>query len=120
MPFNYILTNLLVDVPQAVGAIFLDHEGETIECVTREGDPYGLKVEGAYHSIFKRRIGQALDEISVGPVESYIIASDALTSLTQVLQDGYYVVLVIRRDGLTARANYHLRRAAQIIARELA
>ncbi len=120
MPFNYILTNLLVNVPESVGAIFLDHEGETIECVMREGDPYGLKVEGAYHSIFKRRIGQAFDSTGTGPVESYSILADGLTSLTQILQDGYYVVLVIRRDGLTARAEYYLRRAARVIARELA
>ena len=54
MPFNYLLTNLLVDVPSAVGAIFLDQEGEAIEWVTRHGDPYDLKVEGAYHTIFRR------------------------------------------------------------------
>ena len=45
MPFNYLLTNLLVDVPQAVGAIFVDPEGEAVEWVTRHGDPFDLKVE---------------------------------------------------------------------------
>ncbi len=33
MPFNYLLTNLLVDVPEAIGAIFLDDEGETVDFV---------------------------------------------------------------------------------------
>ena len=44
MPFNYLLTNLLVDVPQAVGAIFVDPEGEAVEWVTRHNDPFDLKV----------------------------------------------------------------------------
>ena len=55
MPFNYLLTNLLVDVPHAVGAIFVDEEGEAVEWVTRHNDPYDLKIEGAYHSILVRR-----------------------------------------------------------------
>ena len=40
MPFSYLLTNLLVDVPQAVGAIFVDPEGEAVEWVTRHDDPF--------------------------------------------------------------------------------
>ena len=52
MPFNYLLTNLLVDVPEAVGAIFVDYEGEAVEWVTRHGDPFDLKVEGAYHGLY--------------------------------------------------------------------
>jgi hypothetical protein len=120
MPFNYILTNLLVDVPEAVGAIFLDHEGETIECVTREGDPYELKVEGAYHSIFKRRINQAFEATEAGIVRSYTISAAHLTSLTELLSDGYYVVLVLRRNGLPTKAGFYLRRAARVIERELA
>ena len=51
MPFQYLLTNLLVEVPEAIGAIFLDGEGEAVEWVSqRQRDPYDLKVEGAYHT----------------------------------------------------------------------
>jgi hypothetical protein len=73
MPFNYLLTNLLVDVPAAVGTIFLDAEGEAIEWVTRRDDPYLLKVEGAYHSIFRRRLDEICAALHAGPIESYIV-----------------------------------------------
>jgi hypothetical protein len=120
MPFNYLLTNLLVDVPTAVGAIFLDEEGETIECVTRHADPYEMKVEGAYHSIFKRRFDQALKAARVSGLSRYTLTFDRLVTLTEVLPDGYYVVLVMDREGSQALARRHLRRAAGIIARKLA
>ena len=68
MPFNYILTNLLVDVPQAVGAILVDPEGEAVEWVTRHNDPFDLKVEGAYHSIFMRQF-----PLSIYRHRSYIL-----------------------------------------------
>ncbi len=119
MPFNYLLTNLLVDVPAAVGAIFLDDEGEAVDWVTRHDDPFDLKVEGAFHSIFKRRLDLIGSSTSTGPVESYVVAGKGMTSLTHALPDGYYLVLVLDRPDLTGRALYYLRRTAGIFAREL-
>ncbi|HHQ47641.1 MAG TPA: hypothetical protein ENK19_01990 [Acidobacteria bacterium] len=120
MPFNYLLTNLLVDVPTAVGAIFLDEEGETIECVTRHADPYEMKVEGAYHSIFKRRFETALRTAATRGLSRYTMTFDRLATLTEILPGGYYVVLVMDREGSEALARRHLQKAARIIARELA
>lgn len=120
MPFNYLLTNLLVDVPAAVGAIFLDDEGETIECVTRHGDPYELKVEGAYHSIFARQIVDAGREHLGKTVATYVMDGERLVTLTQVLPGGYYIVLVMDRGGSNALARFFLQRAAHVIRRELA
>ena len=118
MPFNYLLTNLLVDVPGAVGAIFLDDEGEAVDWVTRHGDPYDLKVEGAYHAIFKRRLDEVCEATRSGPVECYVIENSRMVALTQTLPEGYYVVLVMNRQGSLARARYHLRRTARIISRQ--
>jgi hypothetical protein len=119
MPFNYLLTNLLVDVPSAVGAIFLDDEGEAIEWVTRHDDPFELKVEGAYQSIFIRQLADLLTALSAGELDSYAMVGKNLISLTQALPDGYYVVLVIDRSEPPARAMFHLRRTARVLAREL-
>ena len=120
MPFNYLLTNLLVDVPGAVGAIFLDDEGEAVDWVTHHDDPYDLKVEGAYHSIFKRQLDDFATLSNNGAVQSYMVQSARLVALTQTLPEGYYVVLVLDRSSPRAQAMYHLRKAASVIARELA
>ena len=119
MPFNYLLTNLLVDVPQAVGAILVDPEGEAVEWVTRHNDPFDLKVEGAYHSIFKRRLEQLTVHDDVGPITSFVIEGSRLVTLTEALPDGYYVVLVVDRSGSRAYALHQLRRAAEVIALEI-
>lgn len=119
MPFNYLLTNLLVDVPDAVGAIFLDDEGEAIEWVTRHNDPYELKVEGAYHSIFKRQLESLVSNLEIGDIDSYCVVGENLATLTQILTHGYYVVLVVKRAGVLARARYHLRMTSLTISREL-
>jgi hypothetical protein len=117
MPFHYLLTNLLVDVPSAIGAIFLDPEGEAVEWVTRHGDPYQLKIEGAYHSIFQRRLLEVGEEL--GAVNAYVIEGERLVALTHTLPHGYYVVLVLDRSGSRGHAAYHLRRTAHVLAREI-
>jgi hypothetical protein len=118
MPFNYLLTNLLVDVPEAVGAIFLDGEGEAVDWVTRHGDPYDLKVEGAYHSIFKRKLDEICEATGSGSIASYVIENSRMVALTQTLPEGYYVVLVMNRRGSLARARHQLLRTARVMARQ--
>ena len=120
MPFNYLLTNLLVDVPAAVGAILVDGEGEAVEWVTRHDDPFDLKVEGAYHAIFKRQVEEVIANLDLGALDTYVVEGDALVALTKVLPEGYYVVLVLDRKGSRAMAMEHLRRTAAVMARELA
>ena len=119
MPFNYLLTNLLADVPGALGAIFLDGEGEAIEWVTRHGEPYEIKVEGAFHSIFKRRFAGPIEAMGGGPLRAYEIRGARLTALTRVLPGGYYVVLVIEAGVPVARARFRLERVARILEREV-
>lgn len=119
MPFNYLLTNLLVDVPEAVGAIFLDNEGEAIDWVTRHNDPFDLKVEGAYHSIFVRRLHALARDNDQGGVRHFVMQGEGLTSLTQTLPDGYYLVLVLDRPGFLGKALFHLEHTSKVITREL-
>jgi predicted regulator of Ras-like GTPase activity (Roadblock/LC7/MglB family) len=119
MPFNYLLTNLLVDVPEAVGAIFLDGEGEAVEWVTRHNDPFDLKVEGAYHSIFVRRLAVIASTGHHGELKYFVIKGDALTALTHTLPDGYYLVLILDRPGFLGKAVFYLEHAAEVLGREL-
>ena len=52
MALSYILANLLADVPKAEAVVFLDNEGETIENLTSQINPYDIKVIGAYQGIY--------------------------------------------------------------------
>ncbi len=120
MPFHYLLTNLLVDVPEAIGAIFLDAEGEAVEWVIQgSGDPFQLKIEGAYQAVIKRQLDAAVVGTGAGALQSYAFVGHKLATLTELLPDGYYVVLVAHRTGSLGLARYHLRRAAEVLADEI-
>jgi predicted regulator of Ras-like GTPase activity (Roadblock/LC7/MglB family) len=120
MPFHYVLTNLLVDVPEAIGAIFLDAEGEAIEWVSQSSnEPYQLRIEGAYQAVVKRQIDRAVSTHGAGILQSYVIVGSHLATLTEMLPHGYYVVLVARRTGSLGHARFHLRKAAGVLASEV-
>ncbi len=119
MPFQYLLTNLLVDVPGAQGAIFMDPEGESVEYVTRHATPYELKLEGAYHGIFLRRAAQLARLAEAGEVERLAIAGRQLKVMSRMLRGGYYLVLVMDPEAPASVAGAAMVRTGEALNREI-
>lgn len=119
MPFQYLLTNLLVDVPGAEGAIFLDYEGEAVEFVTRRATPYELKLEGAYQGIFLRRLQALAALLDGGEVQRLAITGSHLQVMGQVLRGGYYLLLVMGTGTPVSLATKALERTSEALNREI-
>ena len=119
MPFQYLLTNLLVDVPGAQGAIFLDPEGESVEFVARQATPYELKLEGAYHGIFLRRAAQLSRLLEAGDLERLSISGRQMSVMSRLLKGGYYVVLVMEPGTPVSLASAAMGKAGEALNREI-
>ncbi|MEW6336641.1 MAG: hypothetical protein AB1625_04490 [Acidobacteriota bacterium] len=119
MPFQYLLTNLLVDVPGAHGAIFLDPEGECVEVVSRQATPYELKLEGAYHGIFLRQAARLASISGAGDLERLVIAGRQMAVMSIVLKEGYYLVLIMESGTPASVAAGAMRRTAEALNREI-
>lgn len=119
MPYQYILGNLLAQNEGAVGVLFLDDSGETIDVACSEFSPYQMKVVGAYVGIYLRQAQQFLEETGKGAAEWIHIEKESLHIYARLLPDNYYVVLVQRSPALTGRARRTLDAACDQLAREL-
>jgi predicted regulator of Ras-like GTPase activity (Roadblock/LC7/MglB family) len=119
VPFQYLLTNLLVDVPGAQGAIFMDPEGEAIDFVTRRATPYELRLEGAYHGIFLRRAGALAKLIDAGELERLSIRGRQVHVISKALRAGYYLVLLMEAGAPPSVADAAMRRTAEALDREI-
>lgn len=119
MPFHYFLTNLLAEFPAARGAIFVDPEGEAIEHVSRDGNFYQLKLEGAYHGIFLRRAAQLASLVGAGEMEGLILAGSGLQVVTTALKDGYYLVVVLDAGAPISSLRGPIIRTAAALNREI-
>ncbi|HUK12149.1 MAG TPA: hypothetical protein VLW17_02515 [Thermoanaerobaculaceae bacterium] len=119
MPFQYLLTNLLVDIPGAQGAIFLDPEGEAVELVSQRATPYELKLEGAYHGILLRKANRLAGLVGGGGLERLGIVGSAMQVASRALKGGYYLVVVMEPGTSLALAGEAMTRTGEALNREI-
>jgi hypothetical protein len=119
MPFQYVLANLLADHPDAVGVLFLDGTGETVDFACSEESPYEMQLLGAYLGIHLRQVGSIVASAELGTLRWFHIERERRHLHVAVLPDGYYLVLVQRHPAQIAIARENLRRAAIELAREV-
>lgn len=104
MPFQYILANLMSKSPHALGVLFLDDSGETIDLSCTDFSPADMKVLGAYVCIHLRQIRKFFEAENLGKTELVCIESDGIHLFAHPLPEGYAVVMAQRAPSLTARS----------------
>ncbi len=119
MPYQYILADLLAKNDGAVGVLFLDDSGETVDLACADASPYQMRVVGAYVGIYLRQIESFLRSNDHGEPRWLHIEKDTLHLYAVPLPDSYYLVLVQRAPALSARARRSLEQAREALAREL-
>lgn len=119
MPFQYILANLLAKNEGAVGVLFLDESGETVDLACSEFSPYQMRVVGAYVGIYLRQTERFLESSALGKPRWLHIEKDNLHLFAMPLPDGYYIVLVQRRPALSGWTKRTMEEACDLLHREL-
>ena len=115
MPFAHILDDLVHRVDGAYGAVFLDEEGEAV-CHATNG--HGLETDtlnfiGARQGLLIAQLRRLAEFTAQGPPRSVTLAGERLTIVTQLVDEEYFLVLVIEPRALAARASFEMTRAVQ-------
>jgi hypothetical protein len=119
MPLQYVLADLLADHPDAIGVLFLDDSGETVDFASIDDSPYEIQLLGAYLGIYLRRLGDIVEGAELGTVRKLYIEFRDRHFHVAILPDGYCLALVQRQPALVASARVRLGHAATAIAREV-
>ena len=119
MAHEYILADLLARNDGAVGTLFLDDTGETVDLACSEFGPYQMKVLGAYIGIYLRQLQEFLQSGGYGDPSWLHIEKEDLHIYAMPLPDGYFVVLVQRGPAVVAHARRSLAMACEQLTREL-
>jgi len=99
--FQGILRQLLKSTPGAIGAVFLDQEGEAVELLAERVFDIGwegLRAVGAYEGIFLSDLKRACERLSAGKLLRLTIEFEHAKVLSCDLKEGYYLVLVLAAD----------------------
>jgi predicted regulator of Ras-like GTPase activity (Roadblock/LC7/MglB family) len=107
------MDQMVAAVPGALGAMFLDHEGEAVAVSGSQIPKYDLQVIGAYSGIFLSNARRVCEDVRLGAADRLKIQCHGSNLFIAALNDGYYMVLVLNSDSMDAFAWRHL-----LVARE--
>ena len=119
MPYQYILANLLADVDDVDGVLFVDDEGETVDVAGRPDGELDLKIQGAYLGIYVQRVVSLAEEQVLGRPRVLFIERPGLTLVARALSGGYCLGLIQRSSRSVGRLVHSLERAAADLEREV-
>ena len=120
MVFQYVLANLLAHNDHALGALFLDGTGETVDlaCGT-DFSPYEMRVIGAYLGIYLRQLERLLASNDLGEARMIHIEKKALHIYVVPLPEGYHLPLVQGHPAMVAHARETMALAVEQLRQEL-
>lgn len=118
MSFEVILKNLVDQVPQAVGAILVDWEGEAVmeHC---HCDPYDIRFIAAHNGIILARLKEMRSVAQIGAVEDVVVTSTSGHLIIGCIDQDYSLVMNIERSSPISPALFHFRRAIVELKREI-
>lgn len=118
MPFQAILKELVDAVPQAVGAIVVDWEGEAVQEYCH-CDSYDMRFVAAHKGIVLSRLRETNSDNHAGEIEDVAIASENQLLLIGAVDKDYSLVLQTARACPMGLARYHFNQALVRLKKEL-
>jgi hypothetical protein len=119
MPFQYVLANLLAEHQDALGVIFLDDAGETIDLASVEYAPFDLQIIGAYLGIYLRQLGEVTRPAELGSPKFMHFELEKAHLYVTTLPDGYYLAMVQGQPAAVSVARRTMATAADQLRREV-
>jgi len=118
MSLEMILKNLVDSVPQAIGAILVDWEGEAVmeHCLC---DPYEIRLIAAHSGILLKRLKELQVTPQVGEVEDFVVTSSRGHIVIGCIDKDYSLVMNVERTYPVTLALYNFRRALSELKKEI-
>ncbi len=112
--FAEVLAELVGGTPGAMGAVFIDWEGESV-------DQFGhipeldIRLMGAHWGIILNQIKSLTDKHALGQPRSIMLSSEQADVIIQTITEDYCVVLTMKKGSHLATAMRELDRAVESI-----
>lgn len=117
--FSDILDQLLRDLPEALGAVFIDWEGESVDHSAGDLGATNIKLVGAHWGLTYNLMRRACEQLELGtPTNMVLRFADRRVVIGRVVE-GYYLVIATPSDCPLWRTLRALRQTGQRLLQEL-
>ena len=116
--FKGLLTELVSSIDGAVGAIFLDKEGEAVEHHT-VGDSEQLKLRAAYLAVMVASSRALAKNVQVGRAHRLLLHFEGARFLIEELEGGYFLMLELDESANFGAAIQRIKPFLEKLQREI-
>lgn len=110
MPYKESLKSLTENVGGGLAAIIMGYDGIPIDEYLIDSSKFDLQLLSVEYANLLRDIRNTVDLLENGDMEEVLIATDRLKVLVRVINDQFFLVLVITADGNYGKGRYLLSR----------
>ena len=108
--FNEILQRIVEETGGGIGAVLMGYDGIAIDQYFAPDEELDLQMVVVEYSNVLKEIRKTADILSLGDMEEISIRTDRFIIVIRILNDDYFVAMVINRDGNFGKGRYLMSR----------
>ena len=108
--FSEILQRIVEETGGGIGAVLMGYDGIAIDQYFAPDEDLDLQMVVVEYSNVLKEIRKTADILSLGDMEEISIRTDRFIIVIRVLNDEYFVALVINREGNFGKGRYLMTR----------
>jgi predicted regulator of Ras-like GTPase activity (Roadblock/LC7/MglB family) len=108
--FNEILQRIVEETGGGVGAVLMGYDGISIDQYFAPDEELDLQMVVVEYSNVLKEIRKTAEILSLGDMEEISIRTDRFIIVIRMLNEEYFVALVINRDGNFGKGRYLMTR----------
>jgi len=107
--FKSVLQEVVENTEGGVSSILMGFDGITVESYSkREGD-FNAEDVGMEYSVILGNVKQAAESLNIGTAREVAIQAERMTAIIRLLNDEYFVALLVMPGGNYGKGRYMLR-----------
>ena len=119
MPFRETLQEIVENVGGGLGAIIMGYDGISIDDYATEGGALDVQLLAAEYAAVLKELKRTVDVLKSGELEEVSIKTELSVAIARVINEDFFVVLVIASDGNYGKGRFLLKRSVPILREAL-
>lgn len=120
MPLRELLNGIVQSVDGALSAIIMGYDGIPIDEVTVEQSEFDIQLLSVEYATLLKEIKRTVEVIKMGDLEEVSISTNRTSAVIRVLNDDFFVALIMSRDANIGKGSFMLKIKSYEIIQELA
>jgi predicted regulator of Ras-like GTPase activity (Roadblock/LC7/MglB family) len=112
MAFRETLQEMVETVGGGVGAVIMGYDGIPIDEYIVDEAGFDVQLLSVEYSNVVKEIRRAVEVLKTGMMEEVAIATDLSRVLIRVINDDYFLLLLLLQDGNFGKGRYYLKKYA--------